>query len=115
MQLRVEVQDADPGHLVEAGIDRFRITNATSLDNQEEVMQISVYPNPVSNGYVNAFLHHDVQTATAQLYDLTGTAISMQNGLKLGANQIIVPETAGIYLLETVVDGKRSIHRLLVH
>ncbi len=115
MQLRVEIRDSDPGHLVEAGIDRFRIVSSTSLEEVGQEPTISLYPNPVTGSFVNVFLPNEVNSATAQLLDITGKVISSKKVLGAGTNRLDVPVAMGVYLVEIMIDNKRTTQRLFVH
>jgi len=114
MKLRVDVQDADPGHLVEGGLDGFRVYSTTAVADREKSIEVQVFPNPIDKGFVNVVLNGDFTRGRAVIYEVTGKQIGEKSLQIRGLNQIDVPNLAGVYLLEIDTDGKRTVERLLV-
>lgn len=98
--LKVSVTTADwqssGGHLVEAGIDNFRITNNTIALNNDE-FYFSVFPNP-SNGVFYFNSNRDLDSY--KLYDLSGKLLQ---SAVFSTNSIQINEK-GVYVL--VINGK---------
>ena len=98
--LKVSVSTADwqssGGHLVEAGIDNFRITNNTIALNND-AFYISVFPNP-SNGVFYFNSNRDLDSY--KLYDLSGKLLQ---SAVFSTNSIQINEK-GVYVL--VINGK---------
>lgn len=98
--LKVSVTTADwqssGGHLVEAGIDNFRITNNTIALNNDE-FYFSVFPNP-SNGIFYFNSNRDLDSY--KLYDLSGKLLQ---SAVFSTNSIQINEK-GVYVL--VINGK---------
>ena len=113
MTVRFEIQDAPPGHLVEGGIDVFRILNATAIEERSE-NSVHVYPNPAQD-FVNVNVSEAVNSGQVRILDVAGKLVLEMNQLKQGVNRIPLPDVAGVYLCEVVVDQQRSVSRLLVH
>lgn len=97
---------ADGGHLVEAGIDNFRIEETMSIQPVEENSLI-VYPNP-SNG--DFTINTNGRNGTYQLMDISGKLI--QQGI-LNNQQIIQVENTGVYILATEIDGQTQMTKLI--
>ncbi len=98
--LKVSVSTADwqssGGHLVEAGVDNFRITNNTIALNND-AFYISVFPNP-SNGVFYFNSNRDLDSY--KLYDLSGKLLQ---SAVFSTNSIQINEK-GVYVL--VINGK---------
>jgi len=114
MQLILEADDVTPGHLVEGGIDNFRITETTGVQDAEAGINVSIFPNP-ANDFVTITVSRPFGNGHVQLFDMAGKAVGNQYSIASGANVIRFPVAAGVYLCEVVVDGKRQIERLSIH
>lgn len=114
MILIIEVADIEPGHVVEGGFDRFRINEGVGVGQIEESAAVSVYPNP-AQGIVNVQIETPFVTASFRLLDVAGRTVSADHDLHFGLNNINVPNTAGVYLCEVIMDGQKTLTRLLVH
>lgn len=80
MQLMVRVADANPGHLVEGGLDKFFVVDSLLSTTLQEAMKnnsISAFPNPfTSEVQVNWQLpHHPVAGAQLMFIDVTGRVV----------------------------------------
>ncbi len=114
MQLVVEVADTDPGHLVEGGLDKFRIAEATSIDEETANSEVFIYPNP-AKGMVSINVTSETTKGIVKFYDVTGKLIYENNSLVRGVNQVVIPTLPGVYVCEVFVNNERHIQRLLVH
>jgi hypothetical protein len=110
MQLIIEVEDTDPGHLVEGGLDKFRVVQPTDISEADYTELVAIYPNPTSN-VVNIKLS---AIGTINIYDVAGKLVLQQNALSIGVNQIEIP-VPGVYVCEVLVNKERHVQRLLVH
>jgi choice-of-anchor B domain-containing protein len=93
--LKLKVVTADwqvaGGHLVEAGIDNFKIFETLSIDEKQE-HSILIYPNP-SEG--NFYFDCAIEMDTYEIYDLTGKLI-----VKDRVNSNLIPfSEKGIYFI----------------
>jgi len=115
MKLRLEIEDAAPGHLVEGGIDRFSMSNvSTGLTETETALLVSIFPNPNNSNFVYVVIKQEFREATVQLRDVMGKIISDAVKLTSKQSKISIPKEAGIYLIETEVDGNRNTQRLVI-
>jgi choice-of-anchor B domain-containing protein len=110
MQLIIEVEDADPGHLLEGGLDKFRVTEGTAINEQNERTTVSIYPNPANN-FINVAVG---KAGSLRVFDIAGKQIGNQKTLTKGVNRIQTPRTAGVYICEVTVNNERHVQRLLV-
>lgn len=114
MQLLIEVADTDPGHLVEGGLDAFRVVSTVGTINEEATLNVSIYPNPSDDGFVNVNISTPFKNGSVKLTDLSGRLISVNNNPAFGVSRIEVPRTKGFYLLQTTLDEKVDVERLIV-
>jgi choice-of-anchor B domain-containing protein len=114
MHLIIEVADNDPGHLVEGGLDNFRIAHSTGISSNTNDISISLFPNPAIET-VNILVGTLVKNGSVQLYDLSGKAVGNSQELTQGLNVISTPKVPGVYLCEILINGHRKAERLLIH
>lgn len=113
MQLIIEVEDSDPGHLVEGGVDKFRIVEPTGVDQIDEQVRVWIYPNPASD-FVNIQVMEEVGMGTVSVFDMTGKLIMEEKDLVKGVNSLAVPSASGVYVCEVLLNNERILQRLLV-
>jgi hypothetical protein len=118
MQLIVRAADATPGHLVEAGFDKFQVLDSLVLTDVAPVASSSellIYPNP-NNGEFNIHFTSTLHSpAQIEIYNLLGekvfeTYASDANGSELVTVKNIIP---GLYLCRVTV-GNKSMNRYFV-
>ena len=111
MQLIIEVDDSDPGHLVEGGLDKFRVWDATSVEEVNQRELVTMFPNPANN-----FVNIDVSSnGHLQIFDATGKLVSNEIGLEVGQNEIALPVQSGMYICEITLNNERHFKRLLIN
>jgi len=113
MQVIVEVDDSEPGHLVEGGLDRFRIVESTGILESRSDPTVRMYPNPATD-VLNIHLSNRVKNCELRIYDAAGRVIG-KNMLVGGLNSVNTPDRAGVYICEFQMDGQRQVERLLVN
>ncbi len=98
--------DFDPGHLVEAGIDAFKIEEDGSVDVKDLLTNhdISVFPNPFTDA-VTVSLDSDNYTAIT-IYNTIGKLVYINNDITNGDTTISIDGPAGVYNL--VVEDKQG-------
>jgi choice-of-anchor B domain-containing protein len=83
MQVEFRASDANPGHLVEAGVDVFSIVDSAVINSMEDVagntVIVSAYPNPFSN------------TITVDIQNQAGTNLQAEVINALGQTIIKIP------------------------
>lgn len=114
MQVIIEVDDADPGHLVEGGLDNFMVTEQTGVGETLNVEKVLVYPNP-STDVFNVNVPLGVSEVSMRLFDITGALIMEESNLSSGQKSFQTPKQSGVYICEFFVDETRQITRLVVH
>jgi len=87
---------------------RFRIAYRTTLSNPDfDKLGVSVYPNPVTDGFIQIRLANTTHEATFTLHNLLGQFV-MEKTLTELDNKIEVSDlNTGFYILEIVQDGKK--------
>lgn len=113
IRLRLEIQDAPPGHLVEGGLDDFEIVNATGVEEVLQAADVSIFPNPASE-FSTILIQGTFNRAEFRILDAAGRIVKPQNRLNLGRNTIELPVAAGVYFCEVTIDGARNVKRLVV-
>ncbi len=76
-----------------------------------ELMQLSVYPNP-SNGMVNVHLENESVNGSMEVFNATGQLVST---IQITSTNMLIdlPEAAGIYLIRMNANGKTSNVRVI--
>ena len=89
-----------------AQTDPLKTTTSTSVD----IFDLSIYPNPVSNGKIYITTHENL-TKDIQIYDVLGKKVLSTSlfGKELNISKL----TAGIYILK-IKEGNNSATRKLV-
>ncbi len=103
MRFLVDVEDASPGHLVEAGLDAFIVTEGGSSSSQDiELANLNLSPNPAQD-----YIYLDIDQNLEHQYSITtveGTIISQS---VLNDNRIDVSAFAnGIYFIKVMSGNK---------
>jgi choice-of-anchor B domain-containing protein len=111
--LRLEIQDAPPGHLVEGGLDDFEIVDATGIDEVSSAVQATIFPNP-AHEFSTILMNGNFSKAEFRILDAMGREVAAIKRLTLGVNQIELPTSSGVYLCEITIDGSRQVQRLAV-
>jgi hypothetical protein len=106
MRLIVEVQDFQPGHLVEGAFDNFVVadSNALAVPSVETVSSaIKVYPNPFNGSTTVAYSFDTNNDIQMEIVDLTGRVV-MSNGLNntTGTVEVGAGLAEGIYIVRFV-------------
>jgi len=107
MQLIVETMDYDDsGHLVEAGFDKFLITETELTVAYTESTVINIYPNPSFDGLVNIYLEEN--ETLVSITDISGKLIS-RTLLNKGANPLNFSTLSkGAYLIVLESSSKKE-------
>ncbi|MFM1876753.1 MAG: hypothetical protein RL266_2490 [Bacteroidota bacterium] len=114
MRMIIEVQDADPGHLVEGGFDLFKVLEGMGMNENSQGQAVSLYPNP-NSGSFEVSIPLDCKKCNMNIYNLQGALVENNLQLRAGVNQIDLSQAKGVYMCEVIIDGSKHIKRLLVH
>lgn len=83
-----------------------------TITRVEEVIDIFMYPNPSTTGYFSVASSEKIQAV--KVYNSIGRIVHAQNLIDAtSANIDLQGETAGIYLVEVVVNDEKSVHKLV--
>jgi len=100
-------------------INWIEISNSTAINNEIEVMETEVYPNPVTNGIINVVLHRDQSGGEfiCKLFDMLGKQVFTKNvNVNRALFQINLNETkrlpAGMYYLN--ISGENGLANKLI-
>lgn len=77
MTFKATATDFTPGHLVEAGLDKFYVEEGTISPgiNESVTQALQLFPNPASN-YIIAEIENKNKTLVLSIFDLSGTKIT---------------------------------------
>ncbi len=107
MQLTVRTMDDNPGHLVEAGFDKFRITegvtNVTTTIWDEE---LSIYPNPFNTEISVSFLTKEIENVKIEVLDITGRTIDVKEYQNTSVIRFNNNYKQGIYYMNVYGNGE---------
>ncbi len=112
MRVTFRTSDAEPGHLVEAGMDIFRVRPVSSVSTGEPDAQITLQalPNPSSTGFDLRYQWPDGATARLEARNILGQLVETRT-LSTGEGVARIGDTwtPGVYLV-TVRDerGRRT-------
>lgn len=113
MQFIVEVDDSDPGHLVEAGLDNFMVVEETSVLNPKAEELVVVYPNPAKDVF-SVRLPRNAANVGMRVFDMRGALILTESNISSGQNEFTISGAPGVYVCEFVYDGTRQVSRLIL-
>lgn len=96
MQMTFVATDFMPGHVMEAGVDHFRVTELSSADVIEtEDSSIGIYPNPASS----ALFISGVNVGNITIFDLSGRVVLNKN---IQSSVDISMLSAGMYIVQVM-------------
>jgi choice-of-anchor B domain-containing protein len=113
MRMIVRAVDAEPGHLVEAGFDYFRVINDSTLSiNQLAGADgVNAYPNPSLSGESVTLQSMSTGIVSVMIYDVTGRMVynepsitSGKNNYTLHANSL---KEAGVYFYQLQLQNQQ--------
>lgn len=117
MQLIVRAADASPGHLVEAGFDKFQVIDSLVLTGVAPVAsspELIIYPNP-NNGEFNIhYTSASRATARIEIYSMLGEKIFETYTSNANSEYVTVKNIVrGLYLCRVTV-GSKSVNSYFV-
>jgi len=107
MQLTVRSMDVSPGHLVEAGFDKFEIVEmgTTGVEDVVNSSDLVIYPNPFTNEINVKVKNVDFQTLRVEVYEVTGKLIDSQQFKITPTIRFANNYKKGIYFINVYGDG----------
>ena len=111
MTVSFDVVDASPGHLVEAGVDKFEISKTTSLnDSTSSGAFIKVFPNPFyKSTRIEYKLNRSIDAnARIVLLDITGRVVFEQRLTTIQGFITFDPELAGGIYFARLLNGTQE-------
>ena len=87
------------------------IYETTSLSTNENNLHISIYPNPVSNGFVN-LVNHSNEPLGIEIFDLNGRRVIYQKSVFDSVDVSVLSQ--GIYSLKLSRHGRSDIKKLII-
>jgi choice-of-anchor B domain-containing protein len=112
LQIIVETDDSERGHIVEAGFDNFLVYGRTipvSTENYgTDGFTATVFPNPSSESFQLIFDGRSLNQATLRLTDAAGRIVAEQ---RINGESVVFGRAlpAGVYFAE-VLEGKQRVY-----
>lgn len=111
MKLIVEVADYDPGHLVEGGFDKFRISESLVSVDEFEKQSVNIYPNPSNQQF---FVQTEFEVKGYRIFDLTGKVLESKENINASNFEIGKNLESGHYFLQlTNSENKTFVQKLI--
>ena len=116
LKLEVHAQDYAPSHVVEAGVDLFRVTDGDLFSSVSEnsilTNEILIFPNPANNYLTIASATEEM--VSIQLIDLTGKIILNSNVNSTRSTLSLDGIAKGMYSVRsTLKSGKISVQKIV--
>lgn len=110
MTLKVTATDFTPGHLVEAGLDKFYVENIMQPGfDENDAATISVYPNPANNNITINFITQ-VANSELQITNLSGQLVQ-QSTINHSQSTIDISSLSkGIYIIKISDSKGQTLH-----
>lgn len=111
MRIFFKAQDANPGHLVEAGVDLFKVVDSvginTGIIKTGTETSIKVYPNPFANTLNIQVQQLPAQTAQLTIVNAVGQTV-YTGSIQQGTNTVTLPQQVaeGVYTLQVISNGE---------
>jgi choice-of-anchor B domain-containing protein len=109
MQLRVRAMDLAPGHVAEAGFDKFLVADSLTTENEVEHVAIKkdifIYPAPFKDE-LNVQLFETKGQVKIEVYDVTGKLIDSQFFNNTSNVKVKNNYNRGVYLINVFGDGE---------
>ena len=115
MKLELHIGDAAPGHLVEGGLDQFYVDETIGISESQRETSIAVYPNPASAETFQIHIADMFNNASLRITDISGKTVVQEIAITRNLTSVNSPSQSGIYLVELLIDGQRTVKRLAVH
>ena len=87
------------------------IYESTSLSINDNNLHISIYPNPVSDGFIN-LVNHSNEPLDIEVFDLNGRKVISQKSVFDSIDVSVLSE--GIYSLKLSRNGRSYIKKLII-
>jgi len=114
MRVQFFIQDAEPGHLVEGGVDFFRIQEVNGVPESGNGFHFQVYPNPTSGGTFQVALDHEPTAAMLRIMDMSGRVVFGNLHMSSKVATVRAPLASGIYMVEVLSGTERMMRRLVI-
>jgi choice-of-anchor B domain-containing protein len=104
-----ETADKSPGHIVEAGVDKFYVSGSmTSILGEKDIASnFKIYPNPFYNSFYIEF--KDINPTQIQIIDISGRIVFEQhNNIHSGVIYFAPELEQGVYFVK-IIEGDKTI------
>ena len=111
MRVSFVTSDQNPGHLVEAAVDVFRVTpGAAAAFEPDPTAELQVSPNPSNAGFLLNYIWPEAKTVTLEVRNLLGQPLMVQQlDGNTGNTRFGNDLPAGIYLVALRSEDRQSV------
>lgn len=111
MRVSFVTSDQNPGHLVEAAVDVFRVTpGAVAIFESDPNAQLHLTPNPSNAGFLLNYIWPEAKTVTLEVRNLLGQPLMVQQlDGNTGNTRFGNDLPAGIYLVALRSEDRQSV------
>lgn len=116
MTISYHAVDDDPGHLVEVGLDDFLISDSLGVSVQDleaNNAALELYPNPTTDGSFTLTASFKADQGLIRIVDVSGRVLQ-EEMIGPGVRQVQGPNIPGVYMVELLASGSRTVKRLVV-
>lgn len=114
-QIRFEVEDdSEIGHILEAGIDVFRVLDAALINNEEleKVVYFEAFPNPMFD-QLNIYTEVNRGEARIRVYDIKGRLVLKDSMIGTSKSLDVSQLQTGVYFMHLAGDGYQQSVKLV--
>ncbi len=113
MTVTFRIADSDPGHLVEGGVDNFRLVDLAlpnAVQNLTDAWQLKAYPNPFNQSINLDFkLDGGIKSAVVKVINALGQVVERQKlPYTEGVVSLGLDVPTGVYFIKIEAEGKES-------
>ncbi|MBL4705191.1 MAG: choice-of-anchor B family protein [Flavobacteriales bacterium] len=117
MTITFHTEDESPGHLVEASIDGFLISDSTATDLEDPIngttlVELIMYPNP-SSGLIT-MSSNGANILSYEVLTIAGQLVEAKSGLNTNTTSYQLPEESGVYLFSIKLANGNLVHRKVI-
>ncbi|MDQ3100009.1 MAG: choice-of-anchor B family protein [Bacteroidota bacterium] len=116
MRFIVLAEDDQPGHLVEAGLDLFRVIDAATIGigTQADLAGSHIWPNPSNGTFV--ITATDEADRSIEIQDALGRIVMAARRMQNGRLELDLDLAPGTYLVRSINDhGSQLVKRIVIH
>tara|TARA_B100000809_G_scaffold190766_1_gene189401 strand:- start:220 stop:3420 length:3201 start_codon:yes stop_codon:yes gene_type:complete len=100
-----------------AYIDNIVFSQTVGIEEQNQLEEVNVYPNPTNGKFVLSFVANELQSSTIEIYDVLGKiVISQKNTINIGFNEVVIDlsnQPNNVYILKLTSESENHVSRII--